>query len=351
MDALKTPEGEALRRAAKVAPATFLAVARADWGAADVATGRGVATSHETVAQQLGMSSKTVQRSRDLMAALGFAVTVAEGRYLTRAERAAARAQHGQTQTRAASLRALTLPRPRPAHQAVENVQLPRRGLTLPTPYLSENSSTRARARAGAASRQPKPTTNHQTRRSTSTRVASPLEHQRFAAALVQRLPWLARNRHIGSVVRMIAHTKLDVDRWSADALIDAINRHLSSRGSRPLEPGLQRNPVGYLAALIRAAVDPKEETPLERQRRSATERADRIARQIEQRRAEAERAAQINRTEVARIIEQMKCDQAERDHASAERERRRRADARRRLEIVTSTTGTPYASPLASSS
>lgn len=337
MDALKTPEGEALRRVAKVAPATFLTVARADWGAADVATGRGVATAHETVAQQLGMSSKTVQRSRDLMAALGFAVTVAEGRYLTRAERASARAQHGQTQTRAASLRALTLPRPRSNHQAVENVQLPRRGLSLSTPHLPKNSTTSAQARTRAASRQPRPTTERRSRRPVP--VASPIERQRFAAALVQRLPWLARNRHIGSVVRMIAHTKLDVDRWSADALIDAINTHLSSRGSRPLDPGLQRNPVGYLAVLIRAAVAPNEETPLERQRRSTTERADRIARQIEQRRVEAERAAQIDRTEVARIIEQMKCDQAERDHASAERERRRRADARRRFETFTSKT------------
>lgn len=64
MDVLRTPEGEEARRAAKVAPDTLLRVAYADRAAADQATGRGVATAHETVAAQLGMSAKTVQRSR-----------------------------------------------------------------------------------------------------------------------------------------------------------------------------------------------------------------------------------------------------------------------------------------------
>lgn len=333
MDALRTAEGEAQRRAAKVAPATFLAVARADWAAADIATGRGVATAHETVGQQLGMSGKTVQRSRDLMVALGFAVTVAEGRYLTRAERAAARELHGQPQKRAASLRALTLPRPPRNPQAVENVQLPRRGSVLFTSYLSENSSTHAQARDRAASRQLTTKRVQSARRPAMVRAARPIEHQRFAAALVRRLPWLARDRHIGSVVRMIDSTKIDVRRWSADALVDAINAHISSRGARPAEPGSQRNPVGYLAALIRTAIDPDAETPLERQRRTAAERADRMARQAEQQRADAERAAQIDHAEVARIIEQMKRDQAARDRATAERERLRKAELRRRIE------------------
>ena len=65
MDALATHAGEERRREAHVAAGTLLRVARADWLAADVATGRGVATANETVAADLGMSAKTVQRAHE----------------------------------------------------------------------------------------------------------------------------------------------------------------------------------------------------------------------------------------------------------------------------------------------
>ncbi len=155
MDALRTPEGEELRRRAKVAPDTLFRVANADRVAADVTTGRGVATAHETVAAVLGMCKKTVQRTRKLLEALGLAVTVVEGRYLTVAERQAAERAHGGRQIRAASVRALTMPK----GVAVENVHLPRRGsVSSITPDLKVKQ-TRASALKSAASRRPRAST------------------------------------------------------------------------------------------------------------------------------------------------------------------------------------------------
>lgn len=147
MDALRTPEGEELRRRVSIAPDTLLRIAHADMLAADADTGRGVSTAHETVAEVTGVCKKTVQRARGLLEALGLAVSIVEGRYLTVAEREAALSAHGGRQIKAASVRALTMPK----RWAVENVHLPRRGdLGIKTPDL-EVKPTRASARESAA--------------------------------------------------------------------------------------------------------------------------------------------------------------------------------------------------------
>ena len=173
---MRTPEGESARAAAHVAVDTLLLVAAADAAVADAATGRNVTTAHDTVAAQLGMSAKTVQRARTLLERLGLAVTVWAGRYLTALERAAARARRGVTQLRAASTRALISPKQAVALVPVENVQLPRRGQPTPTTHHSKRSPTRVTARGKTASATP-----------------TPVGVQKLAAQLSLRMPWLVR--------------------------------------------------------------------------------------------------------------------------------------------------------------
>jgi hypothetical protein len=320
LDALSTPEGAEKRRTAKVAPDTLLRVARADWKAADALTGRGVATAHETVADALGMSAKTVQRARRLLELLGMAVTVVKGRYLTVQERKEAHAAHGGHQLRAASLRALTMPRP------VENVHLPRRGEVLKETLVSKNLPTRASARATAAARPPALTTTKKNRPSRSvTTQPRPLELQRFAARLVdgderdtspRRLPWVLRStgggsvRHIGTLCNVLSSAGIDPHRWRPKEVIEAIDQWHKSTGRRTLA-GAAADPLRYLAWQLAQAIDPAAPTPSEQARIRSAHGDARRAEHERETAAERERMANVDHEEVARIIAQMKADVA----------------------------------------
>jgi len=181
------------------------------------------------------MSGKTVQRARTLLERLGLAVTVWAGRYLTTAERAAARRQHGGQQLRAASTRALITPKHAARLVPVENVQLPRRGQPTPRPHPSKKSPTRVTARRKAAQTTP-----------------IPIGVQRLAAQLAQRMPWLARNRHIGALAKLLHRHHLDADAgWTADRILRAIEIHNRASGQTIPDPADQRNPLGYLNWLL----------------------------------------------------------------------------------------------------
>jgi hypothetical protein len=207
---------------------------------ADVRTGRSVATAHDTVAVLLGMSAKTVQRARTLLERLGLAVTVWAGRYLTIAERAAARARHGASQLRAASTRALISPKQAAVLVPVENVQLPRRGHRPSQPHPSKNSSTRVAAR-----RKPAP------------RTPIPVGVQHLAAQLARQMPWLARNRHIGALARLLHRHNLTIDTgWTATRLLRVLEQHNRTTGHLVPDPASQRNPLGYLNWLLTTAVE-----------------------------------------------------------------------------------------------
>jgi hypothetical protein len=299
MDALATPHGEECRRSVKVAGDTLLRVARADWLSADVDTGRGVSTAHETVALQLGMCKRTVQRSRELMELLGFAVTIQVGRYLTTAERAAAHQVHGGRQYRAASIRALTLPIPSP----VENVHLPspREGESL-TPVL-KSSPTRASARRSAA---PRPQHGQKTvKKQNQDRRPRPLEDQRLAGELAARLPWLSPGRHVGTVSNFLARLHLSSHDWTAHGLLDALNRFCTETGVRMVDPQTHRDPAAYLAWLIKSATTAGVNPNRQRQAQDAERRAAERAARAEADRKEAERVAAIDWNEVARILEE----------------------------------------------
>lgn len=347
MDVLATSTGEELRRAARVAPDTLLRVARADWLVADVDTGRGVTTAHETVAAALGMCGKTVQRARALMESLGFAATVLEGRYLTRAERHEAHAAHGGRQLRVASTRALIMPRPVTTIAAVptsrtietfgsvENVHLPRRRPLTSTTPVKRHSPTRGEPRSEAASRQPRRRSD--AKRNSTGRPAVPrsIELQRFAAALAQRIPWLARGVHIGHVVGMLDRTGIDVSEWSVEGLMFAMNTWLSRDGRRVPETFTSRNALGFYGWVIRRVITEHSQLDTARRVADAQRDADR-ARAAAERAAEAARLASIDKDEVDHIIAQMKADQREFKRAAREREMARKRSAAEAREELT---------------
>lgn len=92
---LHTPEGEALRCRISIRRKTFLRFCEVEADSAHRRHGRHVATSHETLAQRLGMSKITARRARQLMGLLDCSVTLRTGRNLTVAEGLAATESHG----------------------------------------------------------------------------------------------------------------------------------------------------------------------------------------------------------------------------------------------------------------
>lgn len=313
--ALRSPEGETHRRTISISPDTFMRVAALDAEAADSRTGRGVSTAHETVANTIGCSPKTVQRARTLMQRLGFAVAVVAGRYLTTRERTDATAVHGQSQIKAASVRALTVP----DHiTSVENVQLPRQGLKTPLSYLRNYSPKRADARKAATRPGPKKkiSSNPLRRPGYSPAVAH------IAAELTERLPFLGRWRslvterpgelpvlrhqgaHLGSICRVITRSGLDFDRLTASDVLSVLDRITGDTGQVTLTGSHVKNPLGYLTILLRRVHDVVVTsgfmTSAERQQAALERRAQVIALQAE---ARAERDAQRARANTPEAI------------------------------------------------
>jgi len=291
-EALKSTRGDELRSAAHVRVDTVLDVAAVDARAADSRTGRNVSTAHETVAAELGCCAKTVQRARVLIEALGYALTEAVGRYLTAEERAAAAGVHGQQQRRMASHRALTLPRPQ------QDVHLPRRGQSFSSGTSRSGLPKCALTRAEAA---PRPAAKKRVPRKCLDRPS--LSVQRLAAALVQRLPWLA-GTHIWALCRTLSALGIDDTGWTAQDLIDMLDHRNVDLGLYSIPGSSQRAPLALFAHQVRSAVPADVEPPRARRRREAEAAAAERARQQAERAAlEAQLAAERDDPEVqARI-------------------------------------------------
>jgi hypothetical protein len=82
-----TPAGDAHRRRISISLRTFMRFVEAEASMANRRDGRGITTSHETLARMVGMSKITARRARALMEALDCLVTVRTGRYLFHLER------------------------------------------------------------------------------------------------------------------------------------------------------------------------------------------------------------------------------------------------------------------------
>jgi hypothetical protein len=248
-----------------VSSGLVLRVAGQDADHADHRTGRDLATAHETVAELVDVAKITVRRARSVLQALGFAVVVVAGRYLTTAERETAHRHHGGHQLRCASVRALTIPRGC-AYRRREH--LPRRGCSEPLSSRPKDLPSGAHAR-----RQRAATTTTTTTTTTTPAPAWPLTVQRLAAKLAQRLPWLARG-HIGALCTVLAAHGLDEDGWTAQDVIERLDARNRAKGLHSVAPGRQRNPLGLFRAQLRDAIAGVE-PPQQRRAREAQARVE----------------------------------------------------------------------------
>lgn len=320
LDTLRTAEGEECRAAAKVSADTLLRVAYADRKAADQATGRGVATAHETVAVQLGMSAKTVQRARRLLERLGLAATVVEGRYLTTAERAEARARHGGRQVKAASTRALIMPQSSATavdSDPVENVQLPSPRRVSSSSSVVKESPTRAHTRPREATASRRPRLMKKRKNSGTSSTPRTLATQQLAARIVDGDPaqkgtpnfrpqrWLLGQKHIGVLCDFLERAGLVARGWTALEIVTAVDRYMQQTG-RPAPASTElRNPVSFFAAMVKRAIPADAEPARLRHER---DRAQRLAERRAAAAAAARRREEIaaQQPEIDRIIAEM---------------------------------------------
>lgn len=107
---LASDEGKALLRKAKQGIGSALKVAEHEAEHANQDTGRGVTTSHATIARDTGIHLENVRKIRKVLRLAGWEQEIVRGRYLRKAERQIAADVHGGSQWRAASVRALTVP-------------------------------------------------------------------------------------------------------------------------------------------------------------------------------------------------------------------------------------------------
>jgi hypothetical protein len=302
MDAVAAGEGAETLRISLVDADTLFRIARVEWEAADVTTGRGVTTSRKTVAERAGVSLSTVDRARRLLVALGFEVTIVPGRYLYRTERSQAREAHGGYQSRAASVRALTIPRPT---EPVDNDDLPSRREGRSVPPVLNSSPKRASARKMAIS-------SMKTRSSSITRrhrdgKPRPFKDQQLVGHLVPRLPWLTAGRHIGFVHGYLARIGVSGAEWTANGLLAALNLFCIDEGIHMVDPHKHRDPFAYLGWLVKSAraagVVPDRVRWEHQQALAAAERE----RRAEETRLEAERVAAIDWDAVEAIKAKMR--------------------------------------------
>lgn len=205
--------GRAGLRAHAVSSGYLLAMARVLAAAADRDTGRGLALSNDTVAARMGRKSvRQVQRASRVLEEAGLLVTVAEGRYLTAAER-----RRSPGFIRRAAIRALTVPRRAftvvaALARRVANVTLPRRG-EVP--------------RINSRSRIP-PTRSY---------PQVPMPVKRLAAEVNRLRPGLLAGGHPDALGRVLmAHdVRPDVSASAMLELVDAVVVRYPERLTRPL--------------------------------------------------------------------------------------------------------------------
>lgn len=163
------------------------------------------------------------------------------------------------------------------------------RGEDLPDVLKSSPTRAQPRARKGAATRRPASTT---TTRRQALETARAIAVQQLAARLQHRMPWLARDVHIGRLCSLIERLQLVERGWTVQQLIDRIDEHTRGGRIHVADPGDQRHPLGYLAWLLRSAVPTTELAPFER---VARERRERVAAAHAALAADAARRAQID--------------------------------------------------------
>ena len=90
---------------------------------------------------------------------------------------------------------------------------------------------------------------------------------QRLAGRLAQRLPWLARG-HIGALCHTLSTLGLDDTGWTAQDVLDLLDRRNAEHGLYSVPSSSQREPLALLAHQLRAALVDVDEPPRQRRDR-----------------------------------------------------------------------------------
>lgn len=246
---LNSPTGTNLCTNHTISTEAVFAVAVIHASLAESATGRSVTASRETIARRAGVSTSTVKRARRVLTALGVAVELVRGRYLSRMEAMAAESHHGYRQFRAASTWALTTPRPvattvtppftkpgKPSRATPRTAAYRSRTTTRNHPQsgtrdpLSPSggfalkalafklSPTRTQAHAGKTTHQP-------------TTTPRPLHLQRAAAELIAHAPALKPAGHIGTICDTLQQSGIDTTRWTGRDIAHQLTADTQRRG------------------------------------------------------------------------------------------------------------------------
>jgi hypothetical protein len=249
-----------------IAPDTVLRVAAALADYADHDTGRRCAPAQATLAELLDCSVKTIERAENTLQAAGFLHLIhGTGNYTPAMHRQYARLRKAGHQlvkpAHCPRVRALTLPRHR--HPAGDHVVLPALSRSSNCSYCDRRSpNARIRAREAAARPQ-----NPQRKPGWWRQAPLPLDLQQLAAALVARLPWLARNRHIAAVCDALSWNQIQPSRWgkTPTQAADQLLNQLAQTGPIPTGDSC-RNPLGWLHHTLQQRINTDQSTPYEHQ-------------------------------------------------------------------------------------
>lgn len=316
---LNSPNGTTLCTNHTISTEAVFAVAVIHASLAESATGRSVTASRNTIARRAGVSTSTVKRARRVLTALGVAVELVRGRYLSRLEAMAAESHHGHRQFRAASTWALTTPRP-VATTVTHPSKKPRKPSRATLRTAAYRSRTTARNHPQSGTRDPlSPSggcalkalafkispTRAQTRAAKTTHKPTttprPLHLQRAAAELITHAPALTPAGHIGTICDTLQQTGIDTTRWTGRDIARHLTTDTQQRGWT--WPNHIPRPNEFLrwrtTQLDWTIISPTERT-LEHDRLRRTEQAERRA---EFRKRNENTATAATRTEIFRRL------------------------------------------------
>lgn len=249
LSVVMTPAGDAHRRRISISLRTFMKCVEAEASMASARDGRGITTSHDTLARMIGMSKITARRARNLLEALDCLTTVQTGRYLLHLERLEATAHHGGKQLRAASVRALNMPK---SLESVPNEHLATASRFNPSTHLLKLNPKRGKPHSEPASRAQQ--RQRQAKFVPGADQPRPLPLQRLAARLVSSIPWLPEELSTLRVQRIVYRSGFDSDRFSYSDLIFIWQAIDEAMGQTPKNAGEVNDPEAYLVTRMKQA-------------------------------------------------------------------------------------------------
>ena len=259
-------------RRLRISRRCLVCVAKALAECADSSTGRGCTASNWTIARRASayagkkISPDSVTRAVATLVKAGFVHEAVRGRYMTAAERLAARLHHGGRQIRCASTRHLTMNRT--IAQYTEIPDLPRRGKYLIHLLKKVDGYSHARTRARGRTR---PDQRQKKKNRSCPRPAIPPWAWKLTDQLVRVEPdghgrrgpmasWLPINynhpsgeptrQHRGSIARVIA--RYATPGTTAAHIVQHMDRY---RAQRRWDSTIPNKPAAYLTKVLKNAL------------------------------------------------------------------------------------------------